>query len=148
MKLTLGYLDPTKESQMLLNLEREHPIETLQPTADGNRLPELARQVWDVHVDETLRDYIVRLVFATRNHVDLLLGASPRGSYALFRGSQALAALKGRDYVLPEDIKRLVPSVLGHRCIVSPESALRGVKIERVLGGILEETPLEIGELS
>ncbi len=147
MKLSLGYLDPASESQMLLNLGGEHPIESLRPVVDGHQLPQLARQVWEVHVDETLREYIVRLVFATRGHRDLLLGASPRGSHALFRGAQAYALLQGRDYVIPEDVRHLATAVLGHRCIVSPESALRGVDIERVMAAVLEETPLEIGEL-
>ncbi len=147
MKLSLGYLDPASESQMLLNLGGEHPIESLRPVVDGRQLPQLARQVWEVHVDETLREYIVRLVFATRGHRDLLLGASPRGSHALFRGAQAYALLQGRDYVIPEDVRHLATAVLGHRCIVSPESALRGVDIERVMAAVLEETPLEIGEL-
>src|SRR5690606_11087279 len=74
MKLSLGYLDEAAENQMLLNLGRVHPIETLGPVVDGRVIPELARQVWEVHVDDTIRQYIVRLVFATRNHSDLLVG--------------------------------------------------------------------------
>jgi MoxR-like ATPase len=147
LKLSLGYLDEPGEGQMLLNLGRAHPIESLTAVTDGQQLPELARLVWDVHVDETVRDYIVRLVFATRRHPDILLGASPRGSYALYRGGQALAALSGRDYVLPDDIKLLLPYVLGHRCLIHPESALRGATAATILGKIVEETPLEIGDL-
>lgn len=147
MKLSLGYLDEATESQMLLNLGRVHPIEGLKSVVDGEQLPALGRQVWDVHVDDTIRDYIVRLVFATRGHSDLILGASPRGSHALYRAAQAYAALQGRDYALPDDVKRLAPTILGHRCLVHPESALRGVTIEGVLGRVLEETALEIGEL-
>ena len=112
LKLRLGYLDPAAENQMLLNLRRQHPIETLAPVVDGGEVPELAQQVWEVHVDETVREYIVRLVNATRTHPDLLLGASPRGSLALYKLSQAWAALHGRDYVLPDDIKRLAPLIL------------------------------------
>ena len=146
MKLRLGYLDPGSEGQMLINLGHEHPIESLQPVVDGHEVPQLARQVWDVHVDETVRNYIVRLVFATRDHTDLILGASPRGSHALFRGAQAIAALDGRDYVLPDDVKRLAPAVLEHRCLLHPESALRGITVSKIIDTILEETPLEIGE--
>jgi MoxR-like ATPase len=145
MKLSLGYLDPEGENQMLLNLGREHPIEGLTAVVDGQQLPQLSRQVWDVHVDDTLRDYIVRLVFATRRHKDLLLGASPRGSYGLYRGGQAYAALQGRDYVLPDDIKRLAVPVLAHRCIVQPESALRGRKVGDIINQILTETELDLG---
>ena len=147
IKLTLGYLDPAMESQMLLNLGGVHPIQSINQVVDGSRLPELARQVWTVHVDETIRDYIVQIVMATRQHKDLILGASPRGSHALYRGSQTYAALQGRDYVLPDDVKQLVPGIINHRCLMHPESALRGRTVARILDEILEETPLEIGEL-
>ena len=147
MKLKLGYLDEQTESQLLINLGREHPIDSLVQVVDGNRLPEMSQQVWDVHVDETVRDYIVRLVFATRTNSNLILGASPRGSHALYRATQALAAIQGRDYVLPDDVKQLTPAVLAHRCIVHPESAIRGVRIDDVISNILQETTLEIGEL-
>ena len=147
LKLTLGYLDERTESQMLLNLGRAHPIESLEAVVDGRRILDLSRQVWDVHVDDTVRDYIVALVFATRAHNDLILGASPRGSHTLYRAAQTYAALQGRDYVLPDDVKRLVAPVLAHRCLVHPESALRGVAVADILSDILAKTPLEIGDL-
>ena len=147
LKLNLGYLDLESESQMLLHLRRQHPIETLPPVVDGGELPRLAEQVWDVHMDDTVRDYIVRLVHSTRRHPDLILGASPRGSLALYKASQALAALRGRDYVLPDDVKELMPLTLAHRCILHPESALRGRTASRILADILDEVKLEIGEL-
>lgn len=147
LKTTLGYLDETTESQMLLNLGHEHPIETVQPVVEGGIVPKLAQQVWQIHVDETVRQYIVRLTAATRQHKDLLLGASPRGSLALYRGSQAWAALQGRDYVLPDDVKQLVVPILAHRCLVHPESSLRGVKSREIVTQLLNNTPLEIGQL-
>lgn len=147
MKLSLGYLDEASESQMLVNLGRAHPIESLTQTVDGNDLPRLAQQVWDVHVDETVRDYIVRLTFATRRHKDLILGASPRGSHALYRAIQAYAAVQGRDYTLPDDVKILASSILSHRCLIHPESALRGHTKIGILKEIMEATPLDIGEL-
>ena len=147
LKLTLGYLDEQTESQMLVNLGRAHPINSLEPVVDGRRIIDLSRQVWDVHVDDTVRDYIVALVFATRSHNDLILGASPRGSHTLYRAAQTYAALQGRDYVLPDDVKRLAAPVLAHRCIVHPESALRGVTVADILGDILARTPLAIGDL-
>ena len=146
MKLSLGYLDSQSEGQMLLNLGREHPIDKLQAVVDGHQIPELARQVWEVHVDDTVRDYIVRIVFATRDNKDFILGASPRGSHALYRGSQAYAALNGRDYILPDDVKLLAPAVLQHRCLLHPESALRGMTVSKILDTILDEVPLDIGE--
>jgi MoxR-like ATPase len=147
MKLSLGYLDEAAESQMLINLGGQHPIETISQVADGNRLPELARRIGQVHVDDTVRDYIIHLVFATRQHKDLMLGASPRGSHALYRAGQAYAALQGRDYVLPDDVKLLVTAVLGHRCLIHPESALRGVTIPGLMRDIIAAAPLDIGEL-
>ncbi len=146
MKLRLGYLDPATEGEMLVNLRRQHPIETLSAVVDGSAVPELAQIVWDVHVDETVRDYIVRLVNATRSHPDLLLGASPRGSLALYKTAQAWAALHGRDFVLPDDIKRLAPLVLAHRCLVHPESALRGRTASAIVAELLTTVPLDLGK--
>ncbi|MFZ2359871.1 MAG: MoxR family ATPase [Anaerolineae bacterium] len=147
LKLSLGYLDVEEEKDLLLHLRRAHPIEALQPVSDGAQILPLAEQVWDVHVDDTVRDYIVRLVQATRQHPDLMLGASPRGSLGLYKTSQALAALRGRPYVLPDDVKLLAPLALAHRCIVRPESALRGRTAALAVQQILAETPLDIGHL-
>lgn len=147
LKLSLGYLSTAQESELLIHLSRQHPIEALQPAAAGEEIAALAPQVWDVNVDPTVRDYIVRLVQATRQHPDLLLGASPRGSLALFKTAQALAALRGRSFVLPDDVKYLAPLALAHRCIVRPESALRGRNAPQIVQDILAETPLDIGQL-
>ncbi|HET6445910.1 MAG TPA: MoxR family ATPase [candidate division Zixibacteria bacterium] len=147
MRLTLGYLDEKTEEQMLDNLRKEHPIDEIEQVVDGNEIPELAKKIWDVHVDETVRSYIVRLVSATRKNPDLLLGASPRGSHGLYRGVQAYASIKGRDYVLPDDVKILASTILAHRCIVHPESALRGASVEKIISSVLDETELEIGRL-
>ena len=147
MKLSLGYLDAAAESQMLLNLGREHPIDQISQVVDGSRLPTLAEQVWDVHVDDTVRDYIVRLALATRAHTDLVLGASPRGSLALYRSAQAYAALQGRAFAMPDDVKLLAPYVLSHRCLVHPESSLRGVTAAGVIDQVLRATELDIGNL-
>ena len=146
IKMRLGYLDAAAEGQMLLNLQREHPIESIGPVFEGLRLPELTRLVWEVHVDETVRNYIIRLVRATRTQPDLLLGASPRGSLALYKTSQAWAALHGRDYVLPDDVKRLAPLTLAHRCLVHPESALRGRTAGIIITELLAQTPLDLGK--
>jgi MoxR-like ATPase len=144
-KLSLGYLTPEQEGDMLLNLGGRHPIETLAPAVDGTQLPRLSEQVWSVRVDDSLRDYIVALVQATREHPDLALGASPRGSLALYRGAQARAAIQGRDYTLPDDVQALVPLALPHRCIVRPESALRGRTSATIIAEVLEQTPLDLG---
>jgi MoxR-like ATPase len=147
IKLSLGYLTTEQENNLLLHLRRQHPIETIEPVVDGNILPQLAEVVWDVHVDDTVRDYIVRLVQATREHPDLLLGASPRGSLALFKTSQAWAALHNRTFVLPDDVKLLAPLTLAHRCIVHPESALRGRTANGIVQDLLRQVNLDLGEI-
>ena len=114
---------------------------------DGQDLSALQKRVWDVNVDVTLQDYIVALAEATRNHADLVLGASPRGSLALLKGAQALAAIRGRDYVIPEDIKTLVPLTLAHRLILKPEAELRGRTALLILEDVLEKTPLDLGSV-
>ncbi|MCD6518763.1 MAG: MoxR family ATPase [Anaerolineae bacterium] len=146
MRISLGYPSFEEEQQILINLRRRHPIETIGQVVDGKEILRLQPEIWDVTVDDTVRSYIVRLVQATREHYDLALGASPRGSLGLYKASQALAAIQGRDFVLPDDVKRLAPYVLGHRLIVRPESALRGRDAQTVLRSLLEETKLELGE--
>jgi MoxR-like ATPase len=148
MRLSVGYPSNTDEKQILVNLRREHPITTLVQVVDGKQLLDYQQQVWDIHVDETLQDYIVRLVAATRGHSDLVLGASPRASLALFKTSQALAALRGRDHVLPDDIQYLVPATLAHRLIMKPEAELRGRTGRVVLEDILKNVPLELGTVT
>jgi MoxR-like ATPase len=147
MRLSLGYPNPTEEKQILLNLWREHPITRLAAVVEGSELLTLQRQVWEVHVDATLQEYIVALAAATRAHPDLALGVSPRGSLALFKSTQALAALRGRDHVLPEDIKGLVPVTLAHRLILKPEAELRGRTTLSILDEILAQTPLALGAI-
>ena len=145
MRLSLGYPSPQDERQILVNLWREHPINQLEAIVDGLELLALQQQVWDVHVDETLQDYIVKLAAATRSHPDLALGISPRGSLALFKAAQAFAAVRGRDHVIPDDIKYLVPVTLSHRLIVKPEAELRGRTDKGILEDVLASTPLELG---
>jgi MoxR-like ATPase len=147
MRLALGYPTQSDERQILLNLWREHPITQLEKVVDGSELLELQERVWDVHVDETLQEYVVSLVNATREHPDLALGVSPRGSLALFKTSQALAAVRGREHVIPDDIKYLVPVTLPHRLIIKPEAELRGRSTSGILHDILENTPLNLGDL-
>ncbi|MBK9926292.1 MAG: MoxR family ATPase [Anaerolineales bacterium] len=148
MRLSLGYPSRADERQILVNLWREHPITKIGKVVDGNDLLSLQKKIWDVNVDVTLQDYIVALTEATRNHPDLSLGVSPRGSLALLKTSQALAAIRGRDYVIPEDIKTLVPLTLAHRLIIKPEAELRGRTALTILEDVLENTPLDLGNLN
>jgi MoxR-like ATPase len=148
MRLTLGYPNAAAEKHLLNHLRREHPIHALGPVVEGAALLELQRQAWEIHVDDTLQEYIIRLVAATRSHPDLALGCSPRASLALFKTAQALAALRGRDHVLPEDIKALLHPVIAHRLIIRPEAELRGRTTPAVLADILKETPLDLGSVA
>ncbi len=148
MRLSLGYPATEDEIQILRNLRKAHPIETIEQVVDGGEIAALRDVVTDIHVDESLERYILDIVRATRSHADLALGASPRGSLALYKTSQALAAVNRRDYVIPDDVKTLVPLTLAHRLIVKSESELRGRTALGVLRDVLEQTDLDIGELS
>jgi MoxR-like ATPase len=147
MRLSLGYPSEKDERQILINLWREHPITKLEKVVSGNALLVLQKQIWDVHVDETLQEYVVTLAAATRNHPDLALGVSPRGSLALFKAAQALAAVRGRDHVIPDDIKYLAPATLAHRLIVTPEAELRGRTAQAILEDVLENAVLNLGSV-
>ena len=144
IRLSLGYPAEEDEVQILRNLRKEHPIETVEQVVEGTALLDLRDVVTDVHIDPSLEHYILAIVRATRTHPDLALGASPRGSLALYKTAQALAALRDRDYVIPDDVKLLAPLTLTHRLIVKPESQLRGRTGERILEEILEQTALDI----
>lgn len=144
MRLELGYPSQLDERQIIRSQRQVHPIENLQAVMTGQDLLTFSQQVTTVHVDESLEDYILRLIQATRSHPDLALGASPRGSLALYKTSQALAALQGRDYVIPDDIKKLTHLTLAHRLILRPESQLRGRTTHSVLAEILERTALSL----
>lgn len=166
MRLAIGYPEAEDERLILNNLRREHPIQNLKPLtyvdekAKGgndragdksgdylNMVLYLQRLVWEVHVDPTLQDYIIRLVDATREHPDILLGGSPRASLALYKTAQALAAIKGRDHVIPDDIKYLAPFTINHRLLIKPESELRARNAQLITEEIIEETPLDLGEV-
>ena len=144
MRLSLGHPEAVDEIQIVRNLRKRHPIESIGPVASGDELLALSDEVTDVHVDETIERYCLAIVRATRQHPDVALGTSTRGTLALYKTSQALAALRGRDYVLPEDVKTLVPLTLAHRIIIRPESQLRGRNAAQILGEILERTELEV----
>ncbi|MHB9033620.1 MAG: AAA family ATPase [Anaerolineae bacterium] len=146
MRISLGYPTLEEERQILVNLRRVHPIENLAKVVDIAELVRLQPEIWEISVDETVSQYILRLIRATREHYDLALGVSPRGSLGLYKAAQALAAIRGRDYVLPDDVKLLAPVIIGHRLIMKPESALRGRDSRAVLSTLLEETRLDLRE--
>lgn len=139
MKFSLGYPSLEDEMRMLELLQRAHPLESLQPVADAKELLAAQQQVREVHVDPKVQHYLLQIVHNSRSHEALALGASPRASLALYRAGQAMAAVLGRNYVIPDDIKKLVGSVMGHRLILKPESRLRRVTTDQVLDEIVAE---------
>jgi MoxR-like ATPase len=146
MKLSLGYPSLEEESQMLDMLKREHPLEKLQPVLTADDLAACQRAVRTIHVDPKIRHYITQIVHATRSHHDLRMGGSPRASIALYRAAQAVAGIRGRNYVEPDDVKSIVAPVLTHRLILRPEARLQNVSVEELITDILETTPVPVME--
>ncbi|MDY6873895.1 MAG: MoxR family ATPase [Chloroflexota bacterium] len=144
LKIDMGYPDHAEEREILQRLARRHPIETLHSVAEPADVEALRPTIWDVNVDETVVDYLIRLVETSRQHRDILLGGSPRATLALYKAGQAYAAIQGRDHVLPDDIKRLASPVLSHRLMLKPEAELRGATASDLVRRILEETPLNL----
>jgi MoxR-like ATPase len=142
MRFSLGYPTMDQEMKMLEMLELGHPLDRLQPVVSAADLVACQQAVREVHVDEKVRRYLMQIVHETRTHDDLSLGASPRASLALFRTGQAMAAILGRNFVLPDDVKRVAPAVMIHRLIVRPESRLRKVTGAQIVDEILGEIPV------
>ncbi len=142
IRFSLGYPSLDEEMKMLEVLQRGSPLEDLQPVVSEAELLAAQRTVREVHMDEKVRRYLLEIVHATRKHDDLGLGGSPRASIALFRTAQALAAISGRSFVQPDDIKRMAAAVLNHRLILRPESRLRKVTTAALVDEIVEEVPV------
>jgi MoxR-like ATPase len=134
----MGYPDEEAEIQMLTSQEKEHPISQLEPVMNPDELSELQKKVRNVFVSDEVKKYIVDIASATRNHPSLLLGMSPRGSIALMHFSMALAFMDGRDFILPDDVKRAAVYVIPHRVIQSAESKLKREKKEDIVREILD----------
>ena len=142
MKFGLGYPSVEEEIRLLAMLRDEHPITRLKPVATAEEILACRKAIREVRVGEKTVQYITTLVHRTREHEELALGGSPRASIALYRGSQALAAIQGRDYVLPDDVQQVAQPILAHRLIVRPECRLRKVTSEGVVKEIIENTPV------
>jgi MoxR-like ATPase len=139
MRFGLGYPSMEEELQMLDMLQHAHPVNSLEPVVSAEDLAACQQLVRDIRVDDKVRQYLMQIVHDTREHEDLKLGASPRASIALFRTSQALAAIRGRKFVLPDDVKRVAAPVLTHRVILRPESRLRKVTAEQIVEDVVAE---------
>ncbi len=144
MRFSLGYPSLEDEQRMMERLQLGNPLDRLNPVVTAQDLVACQRTIRAIHVDSKIQNYIAQIVHATREQEDLSLGASPRASLALFRGGQAMAALRGRDYVQPDDIKRICGPVLNHRVIVRPESRLRKVTAEYVVKEVVAEIAVPV----
>jgi MoxR-like ATPase len=142
LRIRLGYVARDEEIGILTAQQFRHPLEDLEQALTQEELIDLQEAIKHVYVDESIKGYIISIVDATRNHPDVYLGSSPRGSLALYKTSQALAALQDRDYVIPDDIKSLTEPALAHRLIISPAARMKNVEAEEVIGEILDSIPV------
>jgi MoxR-like ATPase len=144
VRLSLGYPSLEEESKMLTRLQKNHPIDELKSVVSADDVIAAQEAVRDVHVDDKVRRYILEMVHASRAHEDVLLGGSPRASIALFRTAQALAAVNGRDFALPDDVKKMAQPILAHRLILKPESRLRKRNATAVVKDLVEDAKVPI----
>lgn len=142
MRVSLGYPDREHELQILGDRQHEQPIDTVQQVIDANDIRSIQEAVQHIYVDELVSGYIVDLIRATREHPDIYLGASPRASLGLFRSGQALAAIRGRGYVVPDDVKHLAEAVIAHRIIVSPAARIRNIDTRNIVSDVLTSVPV------
>ena len=144
MKLSLGYPNEEEEYAILTRFAQNDPLETLGEVVSPEEIIKMQDMVRDVRVEQSVQRYIVGVCRATREHDDIELGASPRATMALYRTCQALAAINGRDFVLPDDVKQMAPHVLTHRLMVNPQTRLRGRKPEEIIRDVVDTVPVPV----
>lgn len=144
IRLSLGYPSLEEEGVLLDRIRRSHPIDGLGPVVKAEEIIAAQDAVREVHVDEKVKNYLLQIIHETREHDEVLLGGSPRASIALYRTAQASAAIQGREFVIPDDVKRMLMPVLGHRLILRPESRLRKITNASVLREILDAVPVPV----
>jgi MoxR-like ATPase len=142
LRIQLGYADKTQEIEVLDRQQHTHPLEGLEQSVSVGELLSAQESIKDVYIDQQVKEYIVEVVRRTRQHPDVYLGSSPRGALALYRLGQARAALFGRDYVLPDDVKALAASALNHRIIVGPAARIKDIEPIAIIEEILERVPV------
>ena len=142
LKISLGYPNKTEEMAILKRFQKDDPLVTLEPVADPEQLTRLQQLRKEITISSPIREYITDIVAATRNIESVRFGSSPRGSLGLMRASQGLAAIEGRSYVLPDDVKKLVHPVLVHRIILNEEEKLSGQTPENLLAEIVSKIPV------
>jgi MoxR-like ATPase len=148
LKIRLGYPNKTEEIAILERFQKDDPLMTLESVAGPEQLSQMQQQRKEIKISAAVREYITNIVAATRNHESLRFGSSPRGSLGLMRAAQGLAALRGRNYVLPDDIKELLVPVLAHRIILSEEAKLSGENSEHILEEIISRISVPISHLN
>jgi MoxR-like ATPase len=144
MKLAIGYPDEQQENDILLRFERSDPLAQLKAVVSPAEIIAMQTQVRSVRIEASVRNYIVNICRATRRHDDIELGASPRATMALYHTCQALAAIRGREFVIPDDVKSMIPFVLTHRLIVNPQTRLRGRRPQDVIRDVVETVPVPV----
>ncbi len=144
IKLPIGYPTRDEENTILLRFERTDPLQTLSPVLSTEELQMMQRKTREVRVEASVRNYAVSITRATREHAEVALGASPRGTMALYHCAQAWAAIQGREFVVPDDIKKLAPYVLTHRILIQPQVRLRGRRPEDVVAEIVDTVPVPV----
>jgi len=145
LKIDMGYPDQKEEMEILKRFQEGDPLSGLVPVCSPEEIFRMQQERKKVIVSEAVREYITAIVQATRKHEKIKFGASPRGSMALMRSAQALAAMEGRDYTLPDDVKALIRPVLSHRLILNENERLRGERPEQILDEITQQTPIPDG---
>ena len=144
VRLSLGYPTMEEEGKMLTRLQKGHPIDDLKPVVSADDWVACQEAARDIFVDDKVKRYVLEIVHASREHEDVLLGGSPRATIALFRTAQALAAVSGRDFALPDDVKRMAQPVLAHRLILKPESRLRKQTAAAVVSELVADAKVPI----
>jgi len=148
LRIKVGYPDAEQEDEMLLRLQHGHPIDALAAVTTPTELIAAIDTVRRVHVEPELRGYIATVTRATRAHEAVELGVSPRGTIALFRAAQAMAAVRGRAYAIPDDVKAITTAVLSHRMLLAPDARLRGRTVDRILAEILDTATVPVERIS
>ena len=144
IKLSIGYPDESGENDILLRFEHEDPLQTLEQVVEPEEILQLQEEVREIKVEDSVRHYLVHVCRATRTHEDIALGASPRATMALYRTCQARAAIMGRAFVIPDDIKIMAPYVITHRLVLNPQTRLRGRTAEDVLREVVETVAVPV----
>jgi len=144
LRVSIGYPSQEEENQILERFGVEDPLPELKPVTTPEEIIELQNARREIRVENSVRDYVVRVARATREHNEIDLGASPRATLSLFMASQAWAAIEGRDYVIPDDVKAMAPASLTHRLMIAPQAQLRGRKPEELVADIVSTVPVPV----